>query len=396
MKKKYLLGLVLTNLLIAGCSKKASNENNNDSNNNSINENVETKTETNTGTSPSTIDTKEKTYAVQINGEHFPMQETDFYDGYQKTYVYGYHYLNVNDTVRVIDEKTSFIYGYRVLDDICEDNKRDFEKGTNDNIIIKTSGKYSFEFKRNGKNELTVKKVFESAAEGDFDIVMENTGDAFPLTLTTYAKDSKFYKDETWLINNDKISNVDDVKNAIKNGLTVYKRTMALEKNQKFRIANFTDMNNVKYLPVDHVLQGCLSSEGDYFKINKTSTYVITYIPAFDALYVVGKPDFAEIWAFCHTPETITGTKLTPESNKCTYTTPDVVKDDYVYFYCDTATGKYYFDFQLDTGVTQDNVKIIQSADETKIVFLRSGKYKMMLDVSTSKLNVVIATSTHL
>lgn len=221
---------------------------------------------------------------IKINDTMYQMNEVTYYDGNQKSFIYGYANISVNDKVVVIDKDNNITYDYDDLEADSTWNVYDFHKGSNDEIVFDYEARYGFEFDRGGDKKISITKAF-GPCQSNSTFTLEFDGDRPDETLNkrTYAKTSNEYKEAMWYVSNQcVINNSDILAFAESNGLILHLIYTDFVAGEKFNIKDYA--NNVTYkadhLVDNHTHSGNIIIEGDYIKVLVTGSYEIIFSAA--------------------------------------------------------------------------------------------------------------------
>lgn len=349
--------------------------------------------------------TVEKALVVKVNGTRYLLNKVNYYNSNVETYIYGYHCFKTDDVLIIEDEINDKIYNYDDLADDTTWNTFDFRRGTNGEIIFKKSGKFGIEFSRNGDEKISITKVFNPTEEGDFDVVFKDGRPNQMMLSSTFDIDSNEYKEIAWYINHEKVINNQEMKDAISNGITFYStQQLELDVGTEFKIANINENGEaIFYITCDRLVsadcsENAISLDLDFIKINKKSTYLIMYFPAFGSIYIVEVKTSTiinSVYAMVSKSGTSTSTQCNiSDDNKVTIPSTHYDKNQYVVFYAITQSGQVYLDYELDSSISYTIARIMPSpkinGQSMKMIYLnQEGLYEITLDLNT---NIVTMT----
>ena len=336
---------------------------------------------------------------IKINNGRDFLNKVTYYDQTTETYIYGYYNFAANDTLIIYNEITNTIYDYDDLADDTTWNVYDFHRGTNGEIVFDTAGKYGIEFDRAGDGKISITKSFAPASEGDFDLVLEGSPMGLPLMSETYPNTSEYYKELAWYANNDVIVNNADNKAAIADGITYYSNTIDLKANNKIKIANVTDENNISYVNADHLVSlhvndGAITIDGEWIKVNADGKYAVLYMPAFGAIFIyqaTSSFDSNIVNAIIKGA----GYQYRIDSNNCiTIPSAHYDKSTTFMFYKITTSGTEYIEFTMDSSIDSLVASKIEGTEISTFAIYKPGTFTITLNLTTGVVSMVYELDT--
>ena len=221
---------------------------------------------------------------IKINDTLYQMNEVTYYDGNQKSFIYGYANISENDKVVVIDKDNNITYDYDDLEADSTWNVYDFHKGSNDEIVFDYEARYGFEFDRGGDKKIAITKAF-GPCQSNSTFTLEFDGNRPDETLNKriYAKTTNEYKEAMWYVSNQCVINNSDILSFVEsNGLILHLIYTDFAAGEKFNIRDYA--NNMTY-KADHLVDNHTHSdniviEGDYVKVLVAGSYEIVFSAA--------------------------------------------------------------------------------------------------------------------
>ena len=337
----------------------------------------------------SIVEPVQRALVVKVNSQdRYPLTQVTYYESEKETYIYGYHYFSVGDVMVIDDEVNGQIYNYLDLEKDTKWNLYDFHKGDNNEIVFDVAGKYGIEFSRGGDKKISITKSFAPASEGDFDLEIFSKTTPVPFMQETIATDSEDYKSLAWYANHEAVTNNEDNKAAIANGMSLYMASYEFAADETFRIANVTDPSKTTYMGADHLVsvmadEGAVTIYCGYFKINKAGSYVVLYAPAYDSIYITATraPVLSTVYAVVDGKQM----NLTSDANTCVHINNQHMDANKTIACFKINNGSAeYINLTLDSSIDSSIATTMTTQGITFVVFKKAGTYNITIDLSTS------------
>ena len=332
------------------------------------------------------------TLVAKINGQRYLLDNVTYNNSTVETYIYGYHNFQAGDVLIIEDEKANKQYNYLYLDNNTKWNVYDFHKGSNNEIIFDVAGRYGIEFSRGGNNKISITKTFGPYYDG-FCKLLGSDGKTENFEKRTFTPDQEVYKDIAWYINHSCVKNADDIKAAIKNGITLFTGIFTIPANDKFVLnvgndttSSIVDASHLTCLEVD---QGKITIENDYIKVNVRDSYTVVYMPACNSIFIYSgnsnNPFANDVYAVFKNKETLT---LTPDSNNNIYiSNRHFDYEDFIVLFKINGTEADFLNVNIATGSDTNAVSVIDIEGKPYIFILTPGVYDITYNITTGTLS---------
>lgn len=329
---------------------------------------------------------KYKGLVVKVNENEYPLHKVTYLEGDKDTYIYGYHYFNVNDVMTVVDNVNHVTYDYDDLENDTTWNTFDFHRGTNGEIVFDYQARFGIEFDRGGDKKVSIVKAFAPHNGASFSVQFDSERPLEALSKTSYASTSETYKELTWYIANENvINNIDMLDFLNTNGLDLFTANVALEANEKFNIKDLTNNSTIKGEHLVSIYGSSLdfaSIDGDYVKITKAGNYTIEYVPSFDAIAIYAMESTVAAGYMMQGGSFVPGQSA---DGLVVYNNVSVSKNDYVAF---TDASYNLLTLTLDSSSDSTLVRF-----SSYLVYLnKTGVFNFKVNPTTSKLIVEVVS----
>ena len=327
---------------------------------------------------------------VKINDEEYPLAKVTYYESDKETYIYGYHPINVGDTMTVIDNVNNIVYDYDDLENDTKWNTFDFHKGTNNEIVFDYKARYGIEFDRGGDKLISITKTFEPRDGDDFQVHYSSDKAPVDLEEMIIGPTHELYEEISWYINHQEVKNCLDIADYINNnGYHAFYATINFAKNEMFNLKYVTRDYIIK---ADHLVsvfadstEGLVTISGDYIKVLEDATITVFYAPYCDAISLYFSSSSGASDAYIY----LNGNFVPVEINNNVITYNNFHADQY-----DTISfvdGSYQgIEFTLASGYDATVLYASTTSGTTVLMFFKAGTFSVSLDLSTHTLTVTI------